>query len=134
MQVPDIHMLLRGMAHRSVRLDVLRLSEQPDTENVKPEPVIAVPIPNPDDLLYSAWEWKTRQSAKNLAEKAGFTVGYVHLRSMSSLEDGDAFYRGYFPDYDKDAFIVDVRHNRYVTAVLFLLVETSFSFFDFRSR
>ena len=138
MRVPDIHMLLRGMKGRSVRLDVLRLAsgsndakdnqtrQLDDNENetttpkkkdeiaLVPEPLITVPISLDDaaDLRYGAWEWKTREMARQLAEDAGFSVGYIHLRSMSGPEDIDAFYRGFFPDYDKEALIIDVRHNR----------------------
>ena len=111
MLAPDIHFLLRGLAHESVRLDVLRLADSKDATESKPEPIIAVPIEDPGDLLYSAWEWKTRQLAKDLATNNGFSVGYIHLRSMGN-EDSDAFYRHFFPDYDKEALIVDVRHNR----------------------
>ena len=128
MRVPDIHMLLRGMAGRSVRLEVLRLASgvgsdeekrrlKKDTASdiaVVPEPLITVPI-TPDqsaDLRYGAWEWQTRETAKQLAQDAGFSVGYVHLRSMSGPQDADAFFRGFYPDYDKQALIIDVRHNR----------------------
>jgi len=117
-RVPDIHMLLRGKAGQSVRLDVLRLSSgkvQSDSSGAKkahPEPVLVVPIDQEAafDLRYNAWEWKTRQKAKALAKEAGFSVGYIHLRSMSQ-EDADAFARSFFEDYDKEAMILDVRHN-----------------------
>lgn len=114
MQAPDINMLIRGFLGRSVRLEVLRLkSDDLDTpEKVKPEPLIAVPI-HPQSaymLRVNAWEWRTRQNAKELASASGFTVGYVHLQSMHS-SDEDAFARAYYPDYTADAFIIDVRHN-----------------------
>jgi len=109
--VPDIHVLLRGLAHQSVRLEVLRLNGSENATQSKPEPVLAVPLNDGDNLLYSAWEWKTRKLAKTLAADSGFSVGYVHLRSMGA-SDSDAFYRHFFPDYDKDALIIDVRHNR----------------------
>ena len=123
MRVPDIHMLLRGMAGRSVRLDVLRLAsgskekteEEGDGDTgVKTEAVVTVPLDpfDADDLLYKAWEWKTRKTAESLAKEAGFSVGYVHLESMSGASAEDAFARGFFPNYDKEAFILDVRHNR----------------------
>lgn len=112
MEAPDIHMLLRGLGHQSIRLDVLRLSATEEKENVTPEPVIAVPLKDTDDLLYSSWEYKTRQLAKKLAKEAGFTVGYAHLQSMSAKGDINSFYRGFFSDYDKEAMIIDVRHNR----------------------
>jgi len=121
MAVPDIHMLFRGMAGRSIRLDVLRIKSQSsfgrDRRMVKdayiPEPVIVVPL-GPDateNLRYAAWEWKTRNKAKELAKEQGFSVGYMHLRSMSGAEGEDSFVRGFYPDFDKQGLIVDVRHN-----------------------
>jgi len=125
--VPDIHMLLRGMAGRSVRLEVLRinskssfsnfnrrkLQNETETTDRTPEPVIVVPITQAAaaNVRYAAWEWKTRESAKEMAKSAGFSVGYVHLRTMSGAEGEDAFVRGLYPDYDKEGLIIDVRHN-----------------------
>jgi len=134
MNNPSIHMLLRGMAGKSVRLEVLRVKSGPsplltrkrrlapeindsesndDAEEVTPEPLIAVPL-TPSDaahLRYTAWEWHTRNVVKDLSYKAGFTAGYIHLRDMSGGKAEDAFVRGFYPDYDKQALIVDVRHN-----------------------
>ena len=139
MNVPSIHMLLRGMAGKSVRLEVLRVksgpspllarkrkrqldgasdvSEDRDKSNgddeATPEPLIAVPL-SPSDaahLRYTAWEWRTRNAVKDLSRKAGFTAGYIHLRDMSGGKAADAFVRGFYPDYDKQALIVDVRAN-----------------------
>ena len=137
MNVPSIHMLLRGMAGKSVRLEVLRVKSGPsplltrrrkrqldaanDASEAKdngddeatPEPLIAVPL-SPSDaahLRYTAWEWRTRNAVKDLSRKAGFTAGYIHLRDMSGGKAADAFVRGFYPDYDKQALIVDVRAN-----------------------
>jgi len=131
MTVPDIHMLLRGTAGRSVRLDVLRLASGPDPSanntvssedaaskqddnKAVVESLITVPLSSDaaSDLLYHAWEWKTEQLAHDLAAKAGITIGYVHLQDMSGPEAEDAFARGFFPNYQKQGFILDVRHNR----------------------
>jgi C-terminal processing protease CtpA/Prc len=114
MQVPDIHMLLRGTIGRSVRLEVLRLSSGAgnNTVQAKTESIITSPI-SPSDaasLFYNAWEWKTRETAKRLAAKAGFSVAYIHMKSMLQ-DDENAFARGFFPDYDAQALILDVRHN-----------------------
>lgn len=117
--VPDIHMLLRGMAGRSIRLDVLRIASKSSLQEKVaagshlPEPIVTVPLKQAAaaNLRYAAWEWKTRQTAKRLAQEKGFSVGYVHLRSMSGATAEDSFARAFYPDYDKDAFIVDVRHN-----------------------
>jgi C-terminal processing protease CtpA/Prc len=114
MYTPDVNMLLRGSLGRSVRLDVLRLASGSIDNATKavPEPLITVPI-HPQSaymLRVNSWEWRTRQQAKQLASDAGFTVGYVHLQSMHSTDE-NAFARAFYPDYDADAFIVDVRHN-----------------------
>ena len=113
MSVPDIHMLLRGLAGRTVRLEVLRLkSGEAVTGEAIPEPVLAVPISHSaaSKLRYDAWEWKTREKAKELASEAGFTVGYMHLKSMGTQGENE-FARNFYPDYDKQALILDVRHN-----------------------
>jgi C-terminal processing protease CtpA/Prc len=122
MRAPDINLLLRGKAGKSVRLDVLRLSsdsistgtDEEGQSGVTAEPVIVVPLDpdDADDLRYYAWEYQTKQLAQKLAKEANFTVGYVHLQSMSGATAEDAFARGFFPDFNKDAFILDVRHNR----------------------
>ena len=124
-RVPDIHMLLRGQAKRSVRLEVLRLASSSSVpgeratgslaavpEKAIPESVVVVPVSQDaaSDLRYNAWEYKTRENAKAMAKEAGFSVAYIHLRSMSDA-DMDAFARSYFDDYDKDAMILDLRHN-----------------------
>lgn len=110
LSVPDINYLLRGLAGRSIRLDLLRTDEN---TRKKQDVVIVVPISKDTaaNLRYSAWEWKTRQEARRLAKKSGFSVGYMHLREMGA-SGMDAFTRSFFPDYNKEAFIIDVRHNR----------------------
>jgi len=124
----NIYMLLRNKVGKSVRLDVLRmqstskfrvirnqlLQQDGDAEGITPEPVIVVPITSEQsgNLAYSAWEWKTRKSVKSLAAAAGFSCGYAHLRDMSGASSMDSFVRGFYPDYDKDALIIDVRNNR----------------------
>jgi len=65
-----------------------------------------------EDLAYTSWEWSSRSLVKSLAKEAGFSCGYAHLRSMSGASAMDSFVRGFYPDYDKDALIIDVRNNR----------------------
>jgi C-terminal processing protease CtpA/Prc len=117
LSVPDINMMLRGTVGRSIRLEVLRLSSGTNasekTKTAVTESIVVVPISVEDanSLLYNAWEWKSRARVKKLASDEGFTVGYIHMQTMTD-EGEDAFARGYFPDYDKDALILDVRHNQ----------------------
>ena len=120
---PYIGAYLRGMSGEAVRLDVLRLAsgnktqdetdEEADNAAQQTEPLVVVPLSSTkaSDLQYHSWEWKTEQLAQHLAQQAGFSVGYVHLRDMSGPEAEDAFARGFFPNYDKEAFILDLRHN-----------------------
>ena len=63
-------------------------------------------------MAYTSWEWTSRQHAKTLASEAGFTIGYAHIRSMSGAPAMNSFVRGFYPDFDKDALIIDVRNNR----------------------
>jgi len=98
-------------------LEVLRLTSGNADEELEGEAtvesLITVPVsPSANsERLYNAWEWKTEQLAEKLASEAEISVGYVHLRSMSGSEAEDAFTRGFFPNYHKQGFILDVRHN-----------------------
>ena len=121
LNAPDINALLRGLREMSVRLEVLRTSSSSSLPNSDEavnrkstrEAVIAVPISSQSsaNLRYAAWEWKTRNMAKKLAQNAGLSIGYMHLRSMSGAEGEDTFVRGFYPDFDKQGLIIDVRHN-----------------------
>ena len=128
-----------------IRLDVLRVKSQSSfsierklTDKFIPEPVIVVPI-SPSaaaNLRYAAWEWKTRTQAKALAGKEGFSVGYMHLRSMTGSEGEDSFGRGFYPDYDKQGLIIDVRHNtggNIDSWLLDVLQRRAWSFFQGRA-
>ena len=104
--VPSIGYLLRGLSGQSIQLSVQRKASS------KNENIIVVPITQDQasDLRYRAWEYKTKQEAIRLASEANFTVGYLHLRSMGD-SDENAFARQFYPVYDAEALIVDVRHN-----------------------
>lgn len=60
------------------------------------------------DLRYSEWEY-TRRKAVESQTKGRF--GYVHLRAMGP-DDIRQWEEEYTPIYDREALIVDVRHNR----------------------
>eukprot|EP00593_Proboscia_inermis_P006984 CAMPEP_0171309768 /NCGR_PEP_ID=MMETSP0816-20121228/19961_1 /TAXON_ID=420281 /ORGANISM="Proboscia inermis, Strain CCAP1064/1" /LENGTH=292 /DNA_ID=CAMNT_0011793529 /DNA_START=90 /DNA_END=965 /DNA_ORIENTATION=+ len=109
--------LLCGTAGQSVRLDVIRNSDRSNLNNSEAtkeqlSSIMVVPISKSaaNNLRYSSWEYKTRVKAQTLARKSNFTTGYIHLRDMES-GGMDAFAKGYYPDYNKDAMIIDVRHN-----------------------
>jgi len=106
LSVPDLGYLLRGVAGQSVQITVQRAASN------APDSVIAVPINqnHAADLRYRAWEYSTRMKAKKLAADRGFTLGYIHLRDMGTSAE-NAFTRQFYPDYNGQVLIVDVRHN-----------------------
>jgi tricorn protease len=59
------------------------------------------------DLRYSEWEYTRRQKVER--QSAG-RFGYIHLRAMGP-DDVRQWEEEYTPIYDRDALIVDVRHN-----------------------
>ena len=106
LSVPDIGYLLRGIAGQSVQITVQRAASN------TLDSLIVVPIDknHAADLRYRAWEYSTRMKAKSIAADEGFTLGYIHLRDMGTRAE-NAFARQFYPDYNGQALIVDVRHN-----------------------
>ena len=100
--VSDIAELLRGKAGRKVLLQVKSADG-----NVRE--VLATPVSAREDqnLRYSEWEYSRRV----LVDKASHgTIGYVHLRAMGS-SDIEKWARDYYPVFDRQGLIIDVRHN-----------------------
>ena len=60
-----------------------------------------------DEMRYAEWEY-TRRLAVDKASNS--TIGYVHLRSMVS-DDIDQWARDYYPVFNRQGLIIDVRHN-----------------------
>jgi tricorn protease len=60
------------------------------------------------DLRYTEWEYQRRRRVDSLS--AG-RVGYVHLRAMGP-PDIAQWQRDYFPVFDRDGLVIDLRNNR----------------------
>ena len=75
-----------------------------------PRDVIVQPVApvRETDLRYTEWEYTRRLRADSLS--AGH-VGYVHLRAMGA-PDMAQWQRDYFPVYDRDGLVIDLRGNR----------------------
>jgi len=100
LEVPDIGALLRNQERRQVLLTV--------RSGDRSRNVIVVPTADELGLRYSDWEYSRRQ----VVERAGGgKLGYVHLRAMGS-NDIAQWYREFYPVFDRQGLIVDVRHNR----------------------
>jgi tricorn protease len=100
---PDERMLLRGKAGRQVFLRVKSPSGQT-------RDVIVTPISSRDDaeLLYKEWEYSRRLKVDS--DSQGH-IGYVHLRAMGAADIAQ-WAREFYPVFDRQGLILDVRHNR----------------------
>ena len=100
--VSDERALLRGKAGRQVLLRVK--SAKGDIREV-----ITTPISARDDsnLRYNEWEYSRRLKVES--DSHG-NIGYVHLRAMGS-GDMEQWTREFYPVFDRQGLIIDVRHN-----------------------
>lgn len=95
--------LLRTLAGKQVLLEV-------QTPGAAARSVIVQPISasREADLRYDEWEYTRRQMVDRLGEGK---VGYVHLRAMGS-ENIAEWARNFYPVFQRQGLIIDVRHNR----------------------
>jgi tricorn protease len=96
--------LLRNQAGKQALLEVRTSPESPA------RPVIVTPIAAGEEagLRYHEWELTRRERVEEMG--AG-QIGYVHLRAMGS-EDMAAWAREFYPVFQRQGLIIDVRHNR----------------------
>ncbi|HXV75009.1 MAG TPA: S41 family peptidase [Candidatus Polarisedimenticolaceae bacterium] len=104
LDVPDIGVLLRGQAGRQLLLGV-----RPAGGSKRRE-VIAVPmtVSEAADLRYHEWEYTRRLEVERKGEGR---IGYLHLRAMGG-GDYTSWAEGFYPVFDRQGLIIDVRHNR----------------------
>ncbi len=100
---PDISALLRGQADKQVLIRVKPKSGGASRDAV----VVPISVQAEDDLRYDEWEY-TRRTAVDRASKS--TIGYVHLRAMGGNNMAE-WAREFYPVFDRQGLIVDVRHN-----------------------
>ncbi len=105
LSVPDEGALLRGKAGTQVLLHV----KDPKGDVAAGRDVLVTPISARDDgqQRYSEWEYTRRLSVE---KESNGTVGYVHLRAMGP-NDINQWAREFYPVYDRQGLIIDVRHN-----------------------
>jgi tricorn protease len=102
LSVPDERERLRGKAGQQVMLHV-----KPATGDARD--VLAKPISERQDgeMRYSEWEYSRREQVDSASSG---TVGYVHLQAMGP-DDIDQWAREYYPVFNRQGLIIDVRHN-----------------------
>ncbi|MGE3615966.1 MAG: S41 family peptidase [Gemmatimonadales bacterium] len=69
---------------------------------------IVTPIGNEANLRYTDWEYTRRIRTE---EQGGGRIGYVHLRAMGG-NDVEQWYRDFYPVFNRQGLIIDVRNNR----------------------
>jgi len=100
--VTDERVLLRGKAGTQVLLKVKSASGTT-------RDVLVTPIKEQDEarLRYAEWEYSRRLTVEKDSNNA---IGYVHLQAMGP-NDIDQWARDFYPVYDRQGLIIDVRHN-----------------------
>jgi len=100
--VSDERSLLRGKAGQQVMLHV-----KPATGDARD--VLVKPIGSRDDarMRYAEWEYSRRVKVDEASNKQ---IGYVHLQAMGS-DDINQWARDYYPVFDREGLIIDMRHN-----------------------
>jgi len=102
LNITDPHLLLRNQQDQQVLIQVRSQQDQQSREH------IITPIEDEFPLRYRDWEYTRRMRVEELG--AG-KIGYVHLRAMGGSNITE-WYRNYYPVFNRQGLIIDVRHNR----------------------
>jgi tricorn protease len=111
--VPDPAVLLRNRVGRQTRLTIASVPANGPANAAASAPatrdVIVTPISMGQErnLRYTEWEYTRRLATDSLGDGR---VGYIHLRAMGSGNIAE-WNREYYPVFDRDALVIDVRHN-----------------------
>jgi tricorn protease len=103
LSVRDERALLRGKAGQQVMLRVKAKSGEVRDVLVRPMSSAAEA-----DLRYGEWEYSRRTTVDTASSGQ---IGYVHLRAMGP-DDMAEWARDYYPVYQRQGLIIDVRHNK----------------------
>ncbi len=96
----DIGALLRNQT-RAVRLGI-RSGNGGEARDV-----MVTPTFGESSLRYTDWEYTRRQTVE---EEGDGEIGYLHLRAMSGGNINE-FYRNFYPVFNRQGLIIDVRRN-----------------------
>jgi hypothetical protein len=102
LSVGDERELLRGKAGQQVMLHV-----KPATGDARDVLVKPISAATTNRMRYAEWEYTRRQRSMTASNKQ---IGYVHLQAMGP-NDIDQWARDYYPVFDRQGLIIDVRHN-----------------------
>ncbi len=96
-------LLLRNQSGKQVLLEL-------ESKSGHRRQVIVTPISTAAeaDLRYGEWELTRRERVEQVGQGQ---IGYVHLRAMGAKDIAD-WAKGFFPVFNRQGLIIDVRHNR----------------------
>ena len=102
LDAPDERALLRGKAGRQVLLHV-------KSTRGNERDVIVVPVTAREEAgeRYREWEYTRRLKVDDSGKGQ---IGYVHLQAMGT-GDIEQWAREFYPSFDRQGLIIDVRHN-----------------------
>jgi tricorn protease len=103
LKVQDERELLRGKAARKVLLHV-------KSADGKARDVLATPVTERQEREIAYREWEYTRRLKVASDSKG-KIGYVHLQAMGP-RDIEQWTREFYPVFDREGLIIDVRHNR----------------------
>lgn len=98
--ISDPHLLLREHQGEQV---LLRLRSGENSREV-----IVTPITDEAALRYRDWEYTRRLRVEKQSDG---NIGYVHLKAMGP-ENLTEWYRNFYPVFQRQGLILDMRHNR----------------------
>jgi tricorn protease len=100
LDVPHIGALLRNQGGKQIRLRVR-------TPGGEARDVVVTATTSEQGLRYSDWEYTRRLKVE---EDGDGRIGYVHLRAMSASNLTE-WYRNFYPVFNRQGLIIDVRRN-----------------------
>jgi tricorn protease len=106
LSVRDIGALLRNQAGKQVLLRVRSAGAGATPEGTSRD-LVVVPAGNEFSLRYEDWVYSRRQEVERQGQGA---LGYVYLSAMGS-RNITQFYRQFYPVFNRQGLIIDVRDN-----------------------
>ena len=102
--VQDVSELLANKVNAPVKLSLLSKKMQFYTQEVKP-----ISAMDERMLRYDEWELTRRLLVDSISNDQ---IGYIHLKAMSGIRgDMDDFVKQFYPVFNRQGLIIDVRHN-----------------------
>ena len=112
LSVPDYQQLLRTKAGRQVLLHIKPAkvggADGAGFDAARDAIIVPISAGSESDLRYTDWEDSRRLMVEKLS---GGRIGYLHLRAMGG-GDWSNFVKGFYPVFNREGLILDVRNNR----------------------